>query len=155
MLSHEELVVLGEVVERALASGRRIVDPIAAEAGCLERGVGHDQWFSAVAALGARGLIASQTATPSQVVLLAATNQGILRHLDWSDFDLDGARERLVSALRAAELNRPLPLADVIGQPPLLVECLLDEWVTQRRVRYSPAPGRRFRIHWVDLASGG
>lgn len=38
-------------------------------------------------------------------------------------------------------------MAEEIGEPPLLVEWLLDRWVTQRRIVYSKAPGRRFGIH--------
>ena len=146
-----ESTVLAEVVERALATGRRIVDPVSAEAECLERGVGHDEWFAAVAALTARGLLASQTAAPSQVVLLAASNQGILHHLETSGFDLAGAQHRLAAALVAVDRNRPVGLADRVAEPALLVECLLDQWVSERRVRYSLAPGRRIRIHWLNL----
>jgi hypothetical protein len=42
-----------------------------------------------------------------------------------------------------------VPLAAQVGEPPLLVECLLDAMVNQRRLVYSKAPGRRFRVHRV------
>lgn len=149
-----DAIVLAEVVERALNTGRRIVDPLQAEAACLPRGVSHDDWFAAVATLKGQGLVALQTAPPSQVVLLAATNAGILRHLEVAGFDLERAKERLARAVRAAEPNCPEALADVVGQPALLVECLLDAWVDERLVVYSPAPGRRFRIHRVNFEAG-
>lgn len=155
VLSPTESAVLAEVVEGALGTGRRIVDPVAVEAGCRDRGVDHDQWFVAVGALKARGLVAAQTAPPSQVVLVAATNPGILHHLEAIGYDLAAARHRLAAAVLAAQLNQPLALADAVHQPALLVECLLDGWVDQRLVVYSPAPGRRFRVHQVNLDPRG
>ena len=143
--------MLAEVVALALATGRRIVDPLAAEAGCRDRGVGRDQWFAAARALEDAGLVALQTAPPSQVVLLAATNIGILHHLEATNFDLDGTRQRLAGVLQKTELNRPVDLAEGADAPALLVECLLDGWVDQRLVVYSLAPGRRFRIHQFRL----
>ena len=146
-----EPIVLAEVVDLALRTGRRIVDPVTAEAGCLERGVSHDEWFAAAISLESLGLVALQTAPPSQVVLLAATNPGILRHLQATGFDLERAKERLARAVCAAEPNQPFPLAEAVDQPALLVECLLEGWVDERLLVFSKAPGRRFRIHRVDF----
>lgn len=143
--------VLAVVMELALATGRRIVDPLDAEAACAGAGIGHDQWFAAVAELRAQGLVALQTAPPSQVVLLAATTAGIFRHLRATRPDLEAVRRRLADLVSEVERNRAVALADMLGEPPLLVECLLDIWVTQRRLVYSAAPGRRFRIHRVML----
>ncbi len=148
-------VVLAVLAELALSTGRRIVDPLAAEAACLERGVGHDQWFSTVLALKADGSIALKTAPPSQVVLLAATNAGILRHLETAGADLGAVRQRLKSRLQQAPRNEPLDLAAEVDAPALLVECLLDGWVDQRLLVYSAAPGRRFRIHGVHFSGEG
>ena len=143
--------VLAVVVDLALVTGRRIVDPVVAERACLTAGVGHDAWFAAVADLRRRGRVALQTAPPSQVVLLAATTSGILAHVGATRADLDAVRQRLAQRVREAEPNRAFPLAELMGEPPLLVECLLDTWVNERRLVYSSAPDRTFRIHRVML----
>jgi hypothetical protein len=143
--------VLAVVVERALETGRRILDPLAAEAACAERGVDHDAWFAAVGALRRRGVVALQTAPPSQVVLLAATNSGVLAHARSTRPDLGAVVDRLGEAVRAVPTNHAVGLAEMVGEPALLVECLLDSWVTEGRIVYSLAPGRRFRIHRVLL----
>jgi hypothetical protein len=59
------------------------------------------------------------------------------------------ADERLAEAATSAAGQGPVPLADQLGEPALLVEVLLEQWAHERRVVYSKAPGRRFRIHKI------
>jgi len=141
--------VLAAVAAIALATGTRMVEPAAAERAAAARGVGHDRWFAAAVDLKGRDLIALQTAEPSHVVLLAVTNAGLQRHLAATCTDLADVRRRVEAAAVAAAGQGAVDLADALGEPPLLVECLLDHLVNRRRLVYSKAPGRRFRIHKV------
>lgn len=140
---------LAEVVRLALGTGRRIVDPVAVEAACADRGVGHDQWFAAMAALAEGGLVRMRTAPPSQVVLLSVLDAGLLAYLTGAGVDLADVERRLWHAVVAAPPREAVALHDLVAEPALLVETLLDRWVLERRVVYSKAPGRRFRIHRV------
>jgi hypothetical protein len=88
-------------------------------------------------------------ADPSTVVLLAITNAGLEAHIDDARPDLASVEAQLAAAVRTAEGAGPVSLAEELGEPALLVECLLDRWVSERRIVYSKAPGRRFRIHRV------
>ena len=139
--------VLAEAAKLALASGVRMVDPGAHELACAEVGVGHDEWFAALGRLRAEGLIQLATGEGSSVSLIALTNAGLLRHLAASRPDLGDLDRRLAAAAAEAVGVGPVDLAGNVGEPALLVECLLDRWVIERRVVYSAAPGRRFRIH--------
>lgn len=139
--------VLAEAARIALGTGTRMVDPRAHELACADAGIGHDDWFAALRALRAEHLVALQTFEPSNVLLLAVTNAGLQRHLRASRPDLSAVRARLAAAVVEAMGIGPVALADIVGEPPLLVECVLDGWVNQRRVVYSKAPGRRFRVH--------
>ncbi|MFN2506550.1 MAG: hypothetical protein ABR540_20465, partial [Acidimicrobiales bacterium] len=65
--------------------------------------------------------------------------------------DLPDVLDRLRAEARRAEPNAAVPLAEAVGEPPLLVECLLDAWVAERQIVYSKAPGRCFRIHRVQF----
>ncbi len=145
-------LVLAEAAALALATGTRMVDPRAHELACAEAGVGHEQWYAALGALRAADLIALQTFEPSGVLLLAVTNAGLHRHLRATRHDLGAIKRRLAAAVIDAAGRGATPLADVVGEPALLVECLLDQWVGQRKVVYSKAPGRRFRVHKLGPA---
>ncbi|MCA1675335.1 MAG: hypothetical protein LC799_25155 [Actinobacteria bacterium] len=138
--------VLAQAAELALHTGRRIVDPDAVEAAC---DLDHDTWFAAILALWKAGLLELSVPEPTQVALLAITNPGILHHVQTARPDLETVLDRLRTAAVRAEPNAAVPLAEWVGEPPLLVECLLDVWVAERQIVYSKAPGRRFRIHRV------
>lgn len=139
--------MLAEAARLALATGTRMVDPSAHELACAEAGVGHDDWFAALLALKGDGMVQLATGEASCVSLVALTNAGLERHLQATRHDLSEVNRRLAAAVIDARGQGPTDLAGAIGEPPLLVECLLDGWVKQRRIVYSAAPGRRFRIH--------
>lgn len=141
--------VLHVAAELALARGVRMLEPAATELAAAERGVDHDRWFAAAVELKRQDLIALQTAEPSHVVLLAITNAGLQRHLKATRPDLPAVRRRVAQAAAAAAGLPAVALDEQVGEPPLLVECLLDHLVNQHRLTYSKAPGRRFRIHRV------
>lgn len=145
---------LGEAAALALATGRRIVDPGALEAACARRGLDHDTWFAAMNELLDRGLVQMRTAPPSQVQLLSLRDEGLLAHLGASGVDLGGVEDRLWAAVTAAPPGEAVALHDQIAQPALLVEALLDRWVAQRRLVYSKATGRRFRVYRVLPGAG-
>ena len=142
-------IVLAVAAELALATGTRMVEPAALAAEAAARGLDHDRLFEAAAGLRDRQLIQLATAEPSQIVLVALTNAGLLHHLAVTRPDLPAVEPRVIAAATAAAGQGPQPLADQLGEPSLLVECLLDGLVSERRLVYSKAPGRRFRIHRV------
>ncbi|MGH9225334.1 MAG: hypothetical protein ACRD2W_16480 [Acidimicrobiales bacterium] len=140
-------VVLSLAVELALSTGTRMVEPPAIEAAAAAEGIGHDRLFAALVELRGRELVQLATAEPSQVVLLAVTNAGLRAHLRATRQDLADIEQRLARAAAAAAGQGAVSLAEEVGEAPLLVECLLDDLVSKRRLIYSKAPGRRFRIH--------
>ena len=143
--------VLAVAAELALATGTRMVEPADLEhRAATEHGLDHDRLFAALVDLRTRHLVQLASAEPSQVVLVALTNAGLLHHLRATRSDLDGVEARLLQAAAEAAGQGAVPLADQLGEPPLLVECILDALVNRRRVLYSTAPGRRFRIHRVQ-----
>ena len=139
--------VLAVAAELALARGTRMVEPWALEERCLAQGVDYLSLVSALIGLNGERLLQLALAPSSQIVLVALTDAGILRYADQARPDLENVRERIASAASAAVGEGPVDLATEVGEPPLLVECILDQWVRERRVVYSKAPGRRFRIH--------
>jgi hypothetical protein len=142
-------VTLTAAGELALRRGTRMLEPAEVEAACAAAGVGHDAFVSAVQALKRDELIAVQIAEPSVVVLAAITDKGLARHLRATRPDLAEFERRLWDKVEQAVEQGPTPLAEEVGEPALLVEWMLDRWVTERRLVYSKAPGRRFRIHKV------
>ena len=148
-----EGVTLAAAASCALARGTRMLEPAEVEAACAAQGVGHHDYVSALRALKQHGLVALQVVEPSAVVLLAVTNDGLQRHVEATRPDLADVERRLWDAVEAAlEQGRgPTPLAEQVGEPALLVEWVLDRWVSERRLVYSKAPGRRFRVHKVLL----
>lgn len=140
--------VLAVAAEAALVSGTRMLEPVTVERACAEQGIGREAWLSALIALRDQQLV-QLAAEPAGVALLAITNAGLLRHLERIRPDLSGVRARLAAAVTEAEGRGAVPLSESVGEPALLVECLLDDWVAARRLVYSQAPGRRFRVHRV------
>ena len=139
--------VLAIAAELALAGGTRMVDPPALEERCGAAGIDHVACLSALLDLNGKGLLQLATARSSQIVLVALTDAGVLRHAEEVRPDFDEVRARVATAARAAVGRGAVDLATEVGEPALLVECLLDRWVRERKVVYSKAPGRRFRIH--------
>ena len=95
------------------------------------------------------GLIQLALGDGPSIVLLALTNAGLLHHLAATRADLPAVEAQLGRAATAAAGQGPVDLSAAVGEPRLLVECLLDTWVAERRLTYSTAPGRRFRVHRV------
>lgn len=132
---------------QALARGTRMLEPHEVAAACAAQGVDHHVYVSALRALKQDDLVALQVAEPSTIVLLAVTNKGLGRHLRTTRPDLPDVARRLWQVVADAAGQGPQPLDEQVGEPALLVEWLLDRWVNERRLLYSKAPGRRFRIH--------
>ena len=145
--------VLGAAAELALATGTRMVEPAAIERAAADRHIAHERLFAGLVELRGHGLVQLAAAEPSQIVLVAMTDAGLRRHLEATRPDLAEVEARLATAATGAAGQGPVPLADELGEPPLLVELLLDAMVNQRRLVYSKAPGRRFRIHRVTASA--
>ena len=128
-----------------------MVDPGAHELLCAEAGVGRDDWLAGLHQLRADGLIQLAAGEPGMVSLISVNNATLLDYLQASQPDLPGVERRLGKAVMAAAGQGPVDLAAAVDEPPLLVECLLDTWVSQRSLVYSKAPGRRFRVHRATL----
>lgn len=141
-----EAVTLTALCGLALATGRRLVEPADLQGACVAAGLAQPAWFESLLALRDRGL-AQVAAGSDQVVLVAATGAGILAYLDGSRPDLDDLKEKVWAAAVAAPAGQAVALHEQVGEPALLVEALLDLWVTERRLVYSRAVGGRFRIH--------
>ncbi|HVM15508.1 MAG TPA: hypothetical protein VM287_14430 [Egibacteraceae bacterium] len=141
---------LALAVELALARGTRMVEPVALEEAAAADGIDHDGCVALLRALRDGGLLQLALSPSRQVVLVALTDAGVLRWAEEARPDLVGVRSRLAAAAAAAVGQGPVDLAATVGEPPLLVECVLDQWVRERRVVYSKAPGRRFRVHRVS-----
>ncbi|MFP5318941.1 MAG: hypothetical protein ACLGI2_11700 [Acidimicrobiia bacterium] len=139
--------VLAVAADLALATGTRMVEPAALEAGCARRGIDHDDCYAALVRLREDGLLQLAASPSTQIVLVALTDAGVLRYAAEVRPDMDQVRAQIASAAAAAVGRGAVDLAAEVGEPPLLVECVLDQWVRERRVVYSKAPGRRFRIH--------
>lgn len=142
--------VLRVAAELALARGTRMVEPWSLEDACRADGIGHVEVLSALMAANAEGLVQLAVARSTQIVLVALTDAGVLRHAESSRPDMEAVRDRIATAARGAVGRGAVDLAAEVGEPSLLVECVLDQWVRERRVVYSKAPGRRFRIHRVS-----
>lgn len=146
-LGPTEAAVLGEAVTIALATGRRIVDPGPLQEACAARGIDHDAWYAAMEALAAMRLLRMRTMPPSQVQLLSTLDAGVFHHLAATRPEMPQVEAAVWRAVTDAPLAEAVALHEHVGEPALLVEMLLDRWVMERRVVYSKAPGRRFRIH--------
>jgi hypothetical protein len=141
--------VLDAVARLALAGGRRIVEPAVVAVACEGAGLPVDRWLPDLLALHDRGLVQARTSDGGHLLLLAVTDAGLLDHLARTRPDLDDVRARLWAAVVAAPPGAAVALQDGVGEPPLLVEVLLDDWVRRRRLIYAKATGRRFRVHRV------
>lgn len=138
-------MLLAAAAELALRTGTRVVEPwllLAAFPG--------DDIVAAAVELRERGLIQLALGDGPAVVLLALTNAGVLHHLVATRPDLADVRARLAAATTLAAGRGPVDLAGAAGEPRLLVECLLDSWVADRLLTYSPAPGGLLRVHRIS-----
>lgn len=139
--------VLAAAAELALSGGTRMVEPGVLEAACAGRGLDHERCFTALVALRDAGMLQLAASPTTQVVLVALTDGGVLRYAETARPDMQDVRERIGSAAAGAVGQGAVDLAAEVGEPPLLVECILDQWVREGQVVYSRATGRRFRIH--------
>lgn len=139
--------VLAVAAELALARGTRMVEPLELEEAC---GLDHDGCVTALVALRDAGSLQLALSPSSQIVLVALTDSGVLRYAEEVRADFDAVRRRVADAAAAAVGQGAVDLADRVGEPALLVECLLDQWVRERRIVYSRSPGRKFRIHRIE-----
>lgn len=147
--------VLAEVAGAAVAAGTRMVDHVAAQEACRRRGIAHDHFVAALVELKAADMVGLQLSPAGAVVLLAVSNTGLQHHLMATQADLGELRRRVEGAAGAAVGAGPVRLQDQLGEPALVVECLLDSLVNRRRLVYSKAPGRRFLVHRVHRDGPG
>lgn len=146
----DEALALAQTAELALAGARRIVEPDDLAAACAARGLPHPRWFRAMGALRDQGLVQLRTGSGDHVQLLALTDGGLLAHLGATRADLAEAVARTWRAAQEAAPGQAVALPEVVREPPLLVEVLLEQWARAGRLVYAKAPGGRFRIHRVD-----
>ena len=121
-----------------------MVEPLELEEAC---GLDHDGCIAALVALRDAGSLQLALSPSSQIVLVAMTDAGVLRYSEEARADFDAVRRRVAEAAAAAVGRGGVDLAVQVDEPALLVECVLDQLVRERRVVYSKAPGRKFRVH--------
>ncbi len=142
--------VLQLMGDQALTAGHRMIDHVALTRACDAAGLAHDEWFDALVALRADGLVQLRD-YDGKVALLALTAVGTWAYLVQACSDLADVTERLLDLLDAAEANIVVPLGRDLGQSPLLVEAVLDHLAGRRLVVYSRVGPDSFRIHRFSL----
>jgi hypothetical protein len=144
-LNDVDALVLSVIAEEALKNGHQFIDHNAVEARCEELGLSHDGYFESLLALGHEQLVDVEHRHPSVVVTLQITSYGLGRFFEATRPDLGTVRRRLIAELVNGTDRERTALAATLGEPPLLVEFLLDEldlegcsqsgstWVTRLR----------------------
>ena len=126
-LNDVDALVLSVIAEVALKNGHQFIDQNAVEARCEELGLSHDGYFESLLALGHEYLVDVEHRHPSVVVTLQITNYGLGRFFEATRPDLGTVRRRLIAGLVNGTDRERTALAATLGEPPLLVEFLLDE----------------------------
>lgn len=132
--------------DQALAAGHRMLDHAALRRACEDGGVSGDEWFAGLVELRTCGLVQMRD-YDGQVALLQLTPAGVWAHLVASRADLADVTERLLDILDGVEPNVAVPLGADLGEPPLLVEALLEHLAGRRMVIFSRIGADSFRIH--------
>ena len=144
-------LVLGLGGAQALAAGHTLLDPLTLEDAARGRGLTHNDLFEALQTLVHAGLVDMRFVKPSLVTLLRLTPAGVRGHLAATRPDLADVRSRVLAALREGAVGwqggAPVDLAAAVGEQFLVVEVVMEDLRREGRVVFSPAPGRRLRVH--------
>ena len=138
--------VLHAAGHQALSAGHKLLDHVELKQTCEAAGMAADDWFRALAELRERELVQMRD-YEGRVALLQLTGAGLWAYLTRARPDLADVTERLLDVLDGAEPNVAHPLGAGLGEPPLLVEAVLDHLVSRRLVVYSRVGRDSFRIH--------
>src|SRR5215213_418227 len=142
-MSNDVLRVLGE---QAMAAGHKMLDAGAVTRACEATGLTHDEWFGALVDLRARKLLLMRD-YDGKVGIIALTQAGVWAYATEHRADLADVTERLLDILDGAEANVAMALGADLGEPPLLVEAVLDHLAGRRMVVFSRIGADSFRIH--------
>lgn len=111
----------------------------------------HDDLFGALQALVQAGLVDMHFVKPSLITLLRLTPAGVRSHLSATRPDLAEVRRRVLASLREGAVGwqggAPVDLASAVGEQFLVVEVVMEDLRREGQVVFSPAPGRRLRVH--------
>ena len=142
----------------ALERGHRLLDARVLEERCAQEGVVHDLFVAAVRELADERLVNAHFFGLSQITLLRLTDEGVRHHLAATRPDLEEARRRVVDAARvelsAGRRDEPVDLASASGEPPLLVELVLEELRDLGLAVFSRAPRGKVRVHRLGAPDG-
>ena len=146
---------------QALAQGHRMLDPAALVAAAGAEGLGHDAVVAALRALRDDGSVNVRFYGDSIVAILRLTEAGVDRWLAAERWPMDQVERDVVAALQAeavaGRLGDELDLAAAVGQPPLVVDTVLERLRRRGQVVYNPVRGQRVRVHRIGSipADGG
>lgn len=143
--------VLRRAGVQAVAAGRTFLDHDALGRACDDDGLGHEEVFAALLELEERGLVNMHFVEPSGITLLRLTDRGIRSYLADTRPDLDDVRARMLTALQDEAVRwqggEAVDLAGALGEPPLVVEVLMEDLRQDGGVVFSKAFGGRLRVH--------
>lgn len=149
----EVKLVLRIAGEQAIAKGHRLLDPRSLADACGADGLTNEEYLAAIQALAEQRVINVHLFRGVSITLLRLTENGFALHLQASRTDLDAVRARVGTALETTvsegQLGTVIDLAGALGEPPLVVETLLDELRDRGDLVFSLVAGRRVRIHRV------
>jgi len=131
---------------QALAAGHKMIDHVALKAACEGAGMSHDEWFAGLIELREQKLVQMRD-YDGKVALLALTQPGLWAYVTKARADLADVTERLLDILDGAEANVAMALGADLGEPPLLLEAVLDHLAGRRMVVFSRIGADSFRIH--------
>ncbi|HET9444151.1 MAG TPA: hypothetical protein VFO65_12555 [Acidimicrobiales bacterium] len=146
--------------DQAVGNGSAFLDPDRLAAACRAAGLVPGECLPALRSLEADRLVDLHVAVPPVrwVSLLRLTPAGLGAYLEATGADLDGLRHRVVSVLTGGAVawqgGDAVDLAGAVAAPSLLVEVVLDRLRGAGLVVFSPAPGRRVRVHRLSPALG-
>jgi hypothetical protein len=150
-IASDAAAVLRRAGEQAVAAGRTFLDHDALERSCGVDGLDHDEVFAALQELADTGLVNMHFVEPSRITLLRLSDRGIRSYLTDVRPDLDDVRARMLAALRDETVpwqdGRAVDLAGALGEPPLVVEVLMEDLRRDGGVVFSKAFGGRLRVH--------
>jgi len=138
--------VLHVAGDQAMIAGHKMLDGAVVAAACEAAGMSHDEWFGGLVELRAQTLIQMRD-YDGKVALLALTMPGVWAYATRFRADLADVTERLLDVIDQVEPNIALALGAELGEPPLLVEAVLDHLAGRRMVIFSRVGADSFRIH--------
>jgi len=134
----------------ALDAGHRMLDQAALAGACEAVGLSREEWFAGLVELRRRGFVQMRD-YDGKVGLLQLTSPGLWAYVTLARADLADVTERLLDLLDGSEPNVALALGAGLGEPPLLVEAVLEHLAGRRLVVFSRLGADSFRIHTFSL----